>query len=139
MKQSLILLLLIALVNANCTSLPNSKIMNTTDNIERPEFNDDYINLIKTGYDYLLNQQNIIEQKYQLRSYEKWYYDQTTGVLTFSDGDTIKLEIDYESVGSISKTSNTWLWAWNNSYVDKKVKSKIEPLEPLELKMIWNH
>jgi len=99
--------------------------MQSKDNISRPEYSDECMNLIKTGYEYLSNQQKIVEEKYQLGSYEKWYYDQTKGLLTFSDGDTIKIEIDYEEVGSISKTSNTWLWAWDNSYVDEKVKSKI--------------
>ena len=119
--------------------------MNSSDT-SRPEFNEECMDLIKTGYDYLALQQELIEEQYQIGSFENWYYDQTTGLLTFSDGDTVKIEIDYEEVGSISKKSNTWLWAWANPHIEEKVKSKIvaikefgikNDLEPL-IKRKWN-
>ena len=48
---------------------------------------------------------------------ERWDYDQETGLMEFSDSGVVKLRIKYEEVGSISKISGTWLWAWDNPHL----------------------
>jgi hypothetical protein len=60
-----------------------------------------------------------------LGAYERWDYYQETGLLEFSDSGIVKIRIKYEEVGSISTTTNTWLWAWDNEYLLPQVKSEI--------------
>lgn len=77
------------------------------------------------SYQYLHEQQEICKSVYKLLEYQNWFYDQSTGELTFSDNGTIKLIIDYEEVGSLSFKSNTWLWAWGNQHLEEKIKAEI--------------
>src|SRR5690606_36177256 len=75
--------------------------------------------------EYLNAQQDSCNVKYDIGSYQNWFYDQTTGELTFSDNGVKKLIIDYEEVGSVSLETNTWLWAWANPHLEERVKSEI--------------
>lgn len=97
--------------------------------LSRPEFTPEFYKLIKKGYDYLTEQQKIMDEKYEIRAYEKWFYSQETGFLTFSDEGIDKIKIRYEEVGSISTSSNTWLWAWANPHLTEKIKSEIEQIK----------
>ena len=83
-------------------------------------------NLSKKSYEYLTKQQEICQTEYKMGSYQDWYYDQTTGKLTFSDNGVVKLSIDYEDIGSYSLETHTWLWSWDNSSVEENVKQQIE-------------
>jgi hypothetical protein len=85
-----------------------------------------FTELSKRAYDYLYTKQDECESTYQIGKFEHWYYDQTTGKITFSNKDTIKLVIDYEEVGSVSLKSNMWLWACANSSIEPKVKSEVQ-------------
>ena len=82
-------------------------------------------NLSKKSYDYLTKQQEICQTEYKMGSYQNWYYDQTTGKLTFSDNNVVKLSIDYEDIGSYSLETKTWLWAWDNASIVENMKQKI--------------
>jgi len=93
--------------------------------LNKPEVTEEFERLSEKAYGYLYQQQDLTEEKYGIGKYEKWFYDQTTGYLTFSDGDTIKLKIKYEEVGSISKISGTWLWSWANPHLEEKIKTAI--------------
>jgi hypothetical protein len=93
--------------------------------LAKPEASDEFKKLSKKAYEYLNDQQKLIEEKYGIGKYEKWFYDQETGYLTFSDGDTIKIKIKYEEVGSISKVSETWLWSWTNPHLEDNIKTDI--------------
>jgi len=84
-----------------------------------------FADLSKKAYQYLNQQQDTCNSIYKINDYERWFYDQFTGELTFSDSGIKKVIIDYEEVGSISFKSNTWLWAWANPNLEEKVKSEI--------------
>ena len=58
---------------------------------------------------------------YDLTWYEDWFYNQTTGLLTFSTDDK-ELNFRYFSVGSYSEKSNTWKWSWDNETTLDNVK-----------------
>lgn len=103
--------------------------MNVEDsNLEKPNRTSEFEILRKEAYNYLIEQQKIIETTYGIHKYEDWFYDQETGVLTFSNNETKDkiVEIHYEEVGSISNISETWLWSWANPNVEPKVKTEIE-------------
>ena len=90
--------------------------------------------LSKKSYDYLYLQQDICKDVYKINSYQNWYYDQTTGKLTFSDNGVVKLIIDYEEIGSVSLETKTWLWAWDNPHIEENVKQQIATIKDYGLK-----
>jgi len=57
----------------------------------------------------------------EIDSYDRWDYDEPSGVFTFSSKNKA-LHFDYQCLGSLSKTSNTWLWAWENNFLYPGVK-----------------
>jgi hypothetical protein len=59
--------------------------------------------------------QDKFKHEFSLTWYEDWFYDQTTGLLTFSTVDK-ELNFKYISVGSYSEKSNTWKWSWDNNH-----------------------
>ncbi|MCE7072520.1 hypothetical protein LZG74_19540 [Dyadobacter sp. CY327] len=50
-----------------------------------------------------------------------WFYNQATGLLTFSTDDT-ELNFKYFQVGSFSSKSETWMWSWHNENTLENVK-----------------
>ena len=78
-------------------------------NLEKPNRTLEFEILRKEAYNYLIEQQKIIEEAYGIHKYESWFYDQETGILTFSNGETKDkiVEIQYEEVRSISNISKT--------------------------------
>lgn len=81
--------------------------------------------LSKAAYAYLNEQQQFCESEYLLGKHGEWYYDQETGIITFSNKGKVYLSINYESVGSISETSNTWLWSWANGSTWPNISTEI--------------
>lgn len=69
----------------------------------------------------------IIQEKfnndYNINYYNNWYYDQGTGLFTFSKDDD-EINFKYFQVGSYSPSENTWMWSWYNKNTFEKVKEK---------------
>ncbi|MCE2971959.1 MAG: hypothetical protein LW852_00800 [Sediminibacterium sp.] len=116
------------------------------ENLITPKDTKEFEELSKISYEYLKKQQEEVEEKYGIEKYENWFYDQEKGTLSFSDKGIDKIVIKYEEVGSISKTSNTWLWSWANPHLDYKIKTDVnlvkeygekQKLEKL-IKRKWN-
>lgn len=68
--------------------------------------------------------QEEFKNKYDVDSYENWFYNQVTGLLTFNTGKK-EINFKYEEVGTFSTTSNTWKWAWDNENTLPEVKESI--------------
>lgn len=110
-------------------SFINAKeIIMPTGNLDTPENTKELLSLKDQGYKYLNEQQDILRKQYDLGSYEKWFYDQEKGEITFSTSGVVKLRIKYEEVGSISKISDTWLWGWANPNLHPKVNQRIKQI-----------
>ncbi|KUJ62050.1 hypothetical protein AR687_10475 [Flavobacteriaceae bacterium CRH] len=71
--------------------------------------------------------QDKFQQEFNLNYYDNWFYDQNTGILTFSTGNQ-ELNFRYFDVGSFSTKSNTWKWSWNNNYTLEKVKKQTKTI-----------
>jgi len=54
---------------------------------------------------------------FRLSEYERFDFDQLTGLLTFSDRGVAKLNAPCQMIGSHSTVSETWLWSWGNSSI----------------------
>lgn len=99
------------------------------EDLEKPNRNSLFDEFSQVAYDYLIEQQEIIKKKYNIHQYENWFYDQETGILTFSNNQDNIVEFYYEEVGSISKISNTWLWSWANPHLEEKIKTDINAVK----------
>lgn len=83
----------------------------------------EYEQLALEAVNYLDERQDSLEREYGLSKLRRPSWDQRTGRLTLSDSGKVALEADVQFVGSLSKTKNTWLWAWANPSVRDEVKS----------------
>ncbi len=95
------------------------------DELTKPEITEEFRDFLTTSYNYLTEQQEICNTKFGMGNYERWDYNQETGLLEFSDSGIVKLRIKYVDVGSISNISNTWLWSWDNPNTLDNVKCNI--------------
>ena len=71
--------------------------------------------------------QDNFRTKYEISSYENWYYTEASEILRLYSNDK-EIFFKYIPVGSYSRNSNTWLWAWSN-------KDSVEPRKLRTLKI----
>ncbi|TGE28792.1 DUF6882 domain-containing protein [Hymenobacter metallicola] len=81
----------------------------------------DYRSFAQKCVDDLKVLQAELQEKYELDGYENWFYNQATGLLTFSTG-PVELNFKYFQAGSFSQKSNTWKWSWDNDHTLSNVK-----------------
>lgn len=82
--------------------------------------------LLASSHEYLQVQQQKLEDEYSLSTYERWNVDQETGELVFSNKGATGVIAKIQFVGSVSKTSQTWLWGWANESVLPGLTERIE-------------
>jgi hypothetical protein len=57
--------------------------------------------------------QEAFKEQYDIDSYENWFYTQASEILRlYSDGKEVYFK--YIPVGTFSRNSNSWMWAWAN-------------------------
>lgn len=95
--------------------------MNNLD-LSKPEPTEDFRDYLTEAHYCLTDQQENCRLKFGIDDWERWHYDDETGFLEFFNGDVLKLRIKYQQVGTVSKTLNTWLWAWANSDLSDNIK-----------------
>ncbi len=83
----------------------------------------DYKSFAKDCVERLKVIQDKFKNDYDVDWYDNWFYNQSTGLLTFSTGDQ-QLNFKYFDVGSFSEKSNTWKWSWDNDSTLENVKEK---------------
>lgn len=71
--------------------------------------------------------QEVFQYHYNLDWYENWFYNQATGLLTFST-EEVELNFKYLKVGSFSRNTNTWMWSWHNDDTLQKAKEGIDTI-----------
>lgn len=68
--------------------------------------------------------QDKFQNEYDVDWYDNWFYNQSTGLLTFSTGDQ-ELNFKYIDIGSFSENSKTWKWSWDNETTLANVKEQV--------------
>jgi hypothetical protein len=88
--------------------------------------------LAASAYAELEGKQKRLEVEYRIGTFARWHYDQDTAVLRFfnEDGRT-KLVAEFIDIGSFSRKSNTWRWAWSNSSVPPEMRQRGSKLREL--------
>lgn len=71
--------------------------------------------------DLKIKQESFIND-FSINEFNSWYYDQPSGVFTFSTESTM-LFFQFQIIGSFSLKTKTWLWSWanNNTYPNVKL------------------
>jgi hypothetical protein len=69
--------------------------------------------------------QDAFMRDFRIGDYERYDYDQDKAQLMFSSGGKLRLICDVVFAGSISTTSDTWLWSWANDSLLEGVKSRM--------------
>lgn len=87
--------------------------------------NEKWIAFVTESHNYLTKHQEILSDEYKLGEHERWDWDQETGSLIFSNDGVKAVIAKVQFVGSISTSSDTWLWSWANDTILDKVKDKI--------------
>ncbi|BEP94104.1 hypothetical protein KW843_21535 [Acidovorax sp. sif1233] len=86
---------------------------------------DAWVDAVTESHQALVGKQDALETDHGISRFERWDYDQVQGTLTFSHAGVPRLVADIEFIGSISRTSGTWLWAWANFHNDPQVVARI--------------
>ena len=84
----------------------------------------DYDNFVTTCVEDLKVLQDKFQNEYHVGWYDNWFYNQSTGLLTFSTGDQ-QLNFKYFSIGSFSEKSKTWQCSWDNDTTLESVKKQV--------------
>lgn len=59
----------------------------------------------------LIQKQEDLQTQFNLSEHKRWDWDQGAGSIVFSNDDIQAVVSQIQFVGSISVSSNTWLWA----------------------------
>lgn len=80
--------------------------------------------LVQDGFSYLKERQQHFLDEFQIMSYDRWDWDQDTGMLTFSHEGKPRVVAEISFSGTLSKSAGTWMWAWANDSLADKIKSE---------------
>jgi hypothetical protein len=91
-----------------------------------------YLQCVDTYSDYaqlanesLIKRQDEWKAKYNIGSYESYWYDQDKQILQFKNGDEVKLEFKVAAIGTYAEKSSTWMWSWANPSIDKAMSEPV--------------
>src|SRR5438552_14049295 len=88
--------------------------------------------LTASAYDELEEKQKRLEIEHGIGTFARWHYDHETALLQFFDADgRARLVADYIAIGSFSRRSETWNWAWANENVPPEMRHKADRLREL--------
>jgi len=76
---------------------------------------DQWNEFVRSCSERLSEKQESLRQQFKIGEHKRWDWDLDTGTLIFSNDGVTAVTAEIDLVGSISSTSNTWLWAWANS------------------------
>jgi hypothetical protein len=61
-------------------------------------------------------------EKWKLNKFRRFNFDQEKGQLEFLDGQGPDIVSDVQIIGTYSKETQTWLWAWNSDWILDNLK-----------------
>jgi hypothetical protein len=61
-------------------------------------------------------------EKWKLNKFARFTFDQEKGQIEFLDGEGPDIVCEVQIIGTYSKETHTWLWAWNSPWTLDKLK-----------------
>ena len=86
----------------------------------------------------LKERQDQLNKDYKLGEWERYDWDQDRQELVFSQRGEPKVIAKVQFVGSYSKLSNTWRWAWANDTVLPGMKAAVAQVKQLGAEKHWS-
>src|SRR5262249_53013078 len=80
---------------------------------------DAFLGAATAEYNEKLNQLN---RDWGFADYQRWDFDQFSGVLRLTMKDGSKVEADCQALGSYWAKGKSWEWSWNNPHVEDGLK-----------------
>ncbi|WP_372831458.1 DUF6882 domain-containing protein [Pontibacterium sp.] len=87
---------------------------------------EEWCSTVSDACHFLTERQDALMRDYKLGEHQRFEWDQSSGVLTFSNNGVPAVRAKIQFVGSVSILSKTWLWSWANPSVDQTVKDQME-------------
>jgi hypothetical protein len=81
----------------------------------RPHATDEFRDFLSDAYDWATSRQDALKRVYEIGSYGRFDWFQEKGLIIFSNDGVPRVAADIQFVGSTSKLTKTWLWAWANT------------------------
>ena len=97
----------------------------------------EYETYVAAAGEELQQRQDQIKRDYQLGEWERFDWYQERQELVFSQGGAPKVVAKVQFVGSYSKRSKTWRWAWANDTVLPEMKSAVLQVKQLGAEKGW--
>lgn len=73
-----------------------------------------------------------LERRFSLSGFDRWWFDQPTGLLQFENDDgKARVEAPFTEIGSYSLKTRTWVWGWANGSVLEPQRKKSSRLRSL--------
>lgn len=93
---------------------------------------DEFEQFVQDASEELEQKQDALTKQYRLGKWEDFLYDAPSGRLQFKDkSGTVKVQAETISLGSHSKKSDTWQWAWANKSLPAGVRKQAEEVKQL--------
>lgn len=93
----------------------------------------DFKQFVQESMEKLRRDQDSFKAEFNIDSYDSWYYDQPSGVFELSKKDET-IFFEFQSIGTFSRKSKTWLWAWANKNTYPNVRTDSEKIREFGLK-----
>jgi len=74
----------------------------------------------------LQEKQDKLSTEYRFGEHERYDWNQETAELVFSNAGVPAVIATIQFIGSISTTSNTWLWSWSNFHLLENVRREMD-------------
>lgn len=81
--------------------------------------------LLRHSFDELKTKQDRLIADYQISLQKDWDYDDTSGVLVLSNDGRPTVIAEVEFIGSLSRMTHIWRWAWADFGLDPAVRGRI--------------
>jgi hypothetical protein len=89
----------------------------------------DFDELVATSIRELNAKNEVHKAAWGLGTLDRWDLDQDAGTLVFTGDDGTTVTTQAQIIGSFSTNDNSWLWAWDNSSIDDKLKADARKLK----------
>jgi hypothetical protein len=76
-----------------------------------------YVALLTTADSAMRARQDTLTREFRIGSYERYDYDEASGIFVFSDSGVAKVLADIQLVGEVSRRDSAWTWAWQFPHV----------------------
>jgi hypothetical protein len=88
-----------------------------------------FVELVTAAHGYITARQEHLKQAFGLSTFERWDWDDERGAVIFSDGRGPRVVARSQLVGTVSRPTGTWLWAWADEQIELRHRRDLEEIQ----------